>query len=87
MNFSPWEAYFQDNGHPTQQGQLLLTRIAGINSPVFTGVPVAPSYTVATLPSPVAGGFIFVTDESGGATLAMSDGVDWRRVTDRAVVT
>ena len=32
------------------------------------------------------GGVIFVSDESGGATLAFSDGTNWRRVQDRAVV-
>jgi hypothetical protein len=46
-----------------------------------------PSYTVATAPdvSP-AGQLIFVTDETGGAVVAFSDGTDWRRVTDRAVI-
>jgi hypothetical protein len=29
---------------------------------------------------------IFVTDESGGAIPAFSDGTDWRRVTDRAII-
>jgi len=46
-----------------------------------------PPYTVATLPSaalPVR--VIFVSDEAGGAVLAFNDGTDWRRVTDRAVV-
>jgi hypothetical protein len=46
-----------------------------------------PSYTVATLPSAgEAGQFVFVADETGGATMAFSDGTDWRRVQDRAVV-
>lgn len=47
------------------------------------------SYTVATLPSasnPGAGSHIFVTDETGGATGAYSDGTNWRRYSDRAVV-
>jgi Protein of unknown function (DUF2793) len=47
------------------------------------------SSTVAALPSATgsgAGATIFVTNESGGAVLAFSDGVNWRRVTDRAVV-
>lgn len=47
----------------------------------------APSYTVATLPTGVsAGTIVFVSDESGGAVLAFYDGTNWRRVTDRAVV-
>lgn len=46
------------------------------------------SYTVAALPSAVAGAgqFIMVSDESGGPVPAFSDGTTWRRVTDRAVV-
>ena len=45
------------------------------------------SYTVVTLPG-VTGtpGLIFVTDETGGAVPAFSDGTNWRRVTDRAIV-
>jgi len=47
------------------------------------------SYTVAGVPSAStagAGAIIYVSDETGGAVLAFSDGTDWRRVTDRAVI-
>ncbi len=45
------------------------------------------NFTVATLPSAATnGGFIFVTDETGGAVPAFSDTTNWRRVTDRAIV-
>ncbi len=47
------------------------------------------SYTVAGVPSASANGagaIIFVSNESGGAVLAFSDGTNWRRVTDRAVI-
>lgn len=45
------------------------------------------SYTVATLPSAAtAGQMIYVSNETGGATPAFSDGTNWRRVTDRAIV-
>lgn len=46
------------------------------------------SYTVAGLPAATtgAGAVVFVSNESSGAVLAFSDGTDWRRVTDRAVV-
>jgi len=51
------------------------------------GYPETPTYTVATLPNVGGGGgMIFVSDETGGATLAFSDGTNWRRVQDRAVV-
>jgi hypothetical protein len=46
------------------------------------------SYTVATLPDATLylGAMIYVSNESGGAILAFSDGTDWRRVSDRAIV-
>ena len=47
-----------------------------------------PSYTVATLPT--AGNFtsclIWVTDEVGGSTMATSDGTNWRRMSNGAIV-
>lgn len=45
-----------------------------------------PDYTVATLPPGKLGQMAFVTDETGGAVPAFFDGTDWRRVTDRAIV-
>ena len=48
---------------------------------------VLPSYTTTTLPSAsIAGAMIYVTNETGGAVPAFSDGTNWRRVTDRAIV-
>lgn len=44
------------------------------------------SYAKASLPTAVAGGIIFVTDETGGAVIAFGDGTNWRRSTDRSVV-
>ncbi len=52
--------------------------------------PIRPgTTTVAALPDAVASGagaIVHVSDESGGAVLAFSDGSVWRRVTDRAIV-
>lgn len=55
-----------------------------------------PSFTVAALPSASEwysaqselgrSAMIFVSNESGGAVPAFTDGVSWRRVTDRAIV-
>lgn len=46
-----------------------------------------PSYVVADVPvATTAAGMIFVSDETGGAVPAFSDGTNWRRVTDRAIV-
>lgn len=47
------------------------------------------SFTVATVPSASsagAGTMIYVSNESGGAVPAFSDGTNWRRVTDRAII-
>jgi hypothetical protein len=53
-----------------------------VSGPVGVG-----AYTVSTLPSAAAAGrLIYVGNESGGAVPAFSDGTNWRRVTDRAVV-
>jgi hypothetical protein len=47
-----------------------------------------PPYVKSALPSAAANltGMIYVVDEVGGAVPAFSDGTNWRRVTDRAVV-
>ena len=47
-----------------------------------------PQYTVSTVPNAAdhTAGLVYVTDETGGAVPAFSDGSDWRRVTDRVVV-
>jgi hypothetical protein len=49
---------------------------------------VMSAYTVATAPSAASNPYrwIFVTDEAGGAVPAFSDGTNWRRVTDRAII-
>ena len=48
----------------------------------------APSYTVATVPDATKNEamVIYVSDETGGATLAFSDATNWRRVQDRAII-
>jgi hypothetical protein len=48
---------------------------------------VLPSYSASALPSVnPAGQMIFVPDDQGGAVPAFSDGIAWRRVTDRSVI-
>lgn len=47
------------------------------------------SYIVADLPAASdvgAAKIVYVTDEAGGAVPAFSDGQDWRRMTDRQIV-
>jgi len=54
---------------------------------VYPDQLVLPSFSASALPSVnPAGQMIFVTDDQGGAIPAFSDGTNWRRVTDRAVV-
>ena len=48
-----------------------------LRSYLKTALPIVANYT---------GGMIYVTDEAGGAVPAFSDGTNWRRVTDRAIV-
>jgi hypothetical protein len=68
----------------TAQSDLGTIVTAGI---LYPDQLVLPNYTVSTLPSASApGGMIYVTNESGGAVPAFSDGTNWRRVTDRAIV-
>ena len=47
-----------------------------------------PDYSVAGVPDATQwfGAMIYINDETGGAVPAFSDGADWRRVTDRAVI-
>lgn len=46
-----------------------------------------PEFTVATIPAAApAAQMIYVSDETGGAVPAFSDGTDWRRVTDREII-
>lgn len=70
---------------PTGTERLRVSSTAGI---VATLPVVMPSYTVATVPSAAtfARGHIWVSDESGGATGAQSDGTNWRRYSDRAII-
>lgn len=45
------------------------------------------SYVVADIPAATTSiGLIFVSDETGGAVPAFSDGTNWRRCTDRNIV-
>lgn len=47
-----------------------------------------PTFTVAGVPSAASNArrMIYVSNETGGAVPAFSDGTNWRRVTDRAVI-
>lgn len=49
--------------------------------------PRLPAFTVVSLPSTAkAGQMAYVSNEAGGAVPAFFDGTQWRRITDRNVV-
>ncbi len=54
----------------------------------MTGPLVLQTFTVATVPTAAdwTQGLIFVSDETGGATIAFSDGTNWRRLQDLVIV-
>ena len=66
-------------GNPTE-------RVDVSGNIILSGVLYLGTYTVSTLPTATVRGFIFVSDETGGATTAFSDGTNWRRSQDRAIV-
>jgi len=92
VSYVPLDGELTEKGGPLSRiGQilmrslnLLIDRTGGVTG---VGIPLR-AYTVATLPtaSDYAYHLVFVTDETGGATVAFSTGSDWRRVQDRAVV-
>ncbi len=52
-----------------------------------SGVKQLEPFTVAALPNAAPSGrIVFVSDDIGGAVLAFSDGENWLRSTDRAIV-
>jgi hypothetical protein len=80
--------------HPATGGVLLMTpnksayQNLSLKSLIATESVRPGSYTVATVPAAAnhTCGMIYVTDETGGAVPAFSDGTNWRRVTDRAII-
>lgn len=72
-----------NKGIPTDQFQVLLEEIENAINKLSP-----PSYTVSTVPDATLSEsrLIYVSDESGGATLAFSDGLVWRRAQDRAII-
>lgn len=68
--------------------------IFGLYARVAPGPFKISGYPKAKLPSAALWGsntigfssLVYVTDEVGGAVIAFSDGINWRRVTDRAIV-
>lgn len=82
----------QGNGNQSYFGQLELWIKQVYDN--LTGVNEAKAFTVLELPDPASydpettgrAAYIYVSDETGGSTLAFSDGTNWRRVQDRVIV-
>ena len=79
-------------GKLTPEGMLLVRTLNGLldrsGGMTAQSLPLR-NYTVATVPDATSHdyGLIFVTNETGGATVAFADGSgNWRRVQDRAIV-
>ena len=73
----------------TEWANALVAKLGPIVSRLSGEEPtVLLAFSKTKLPSPARykQTIIYVTDEAGGPVPAFSDGVAWRRVTDRAVV-
>lgn len=55
-------------------------------SETMTGPLGLAIYAKASLPVGVEGNLIYVSDDTGGKTLAYFDGTNWRRVQDRNII-
>jgi hypothetical protein len=85
--FTPNLKWSEGNGQLTSQAQRILRDLLD-HAQKVTGPFLLPSYTVLGVPaaSDYEGALIYVSDEAGGKTLAFSDGTNWRRVQDRAII-
>ena len=79
---------FVRDGKVTSIGQIFFDDLqTELNQNLLGNQVQLSSYTVATLPvATTAFGLIGVSDETGGATVAFSDGTNWRRVQDRVII-
>jgi hypothetical protein len=71
----------------TIQYDLGLIVTSGIIQPDSLILPTKTVAQLANLSANPAAQFVYCSDESGGAVPAFSDGTNWRRVTDRSIVT
>lgn len=72
---------------PTEAPPWLLPYTSDVEAAIEAARQI-PQFTVATVPSAARFPYrwIHVTDEAGGSVPAFSDGADWRRCTDRAII-
>lgn len=74
-------------GKLTREGFLILQNVTTFSNSLVNSLPLV-SYLKTTMPDATfaAGQLIYVSNEAGGAQPAFSDGLVWRRCTDRAIV-
>lgn len=87
LDLSPPPSYIQEFN------EVWRTWLNAIYSRLGNGPTLAKGYTVVSVPSPsdwsdgtTYSAYIYVSNEVGGATLAFSDGTNWRRVQDRVII-
>jgi hypothetical protein len=87
LTFAPLGDPVDDYGFITQAANITID-YGGVE--VDSRSPVShPSYTVAEvlgIAGMTPGDMVFVSDETGGATMAFFDGSDWRRIQDRQII-
>jgi len=71
----------------TVEYDLGLIVTSGVIQPDSLILPTKTVAQLANLSANPAAQFVYCSDESGGAVPAFSDGTNWRRVTDRSIVT
>lgn len=84
MNIAPAPAQYDKTDQDRMRGEV--TQADGQNVKTTDSFVQLPKYAKAALPAQALAGLIFVTDDTGGAVPAFSDGTNWRRVTDRNVI-
>ena len=88
-NTSSSDVIFDKQGRAEPNFQVFLDDIVKeLNNNLLGDAVILPAYTVLTVPtaSEWTNGAIIVSDETGGRTIATSDGTDWRRVSDGAII-
>lgn len=70
----------------TDHAQRINGALMADGSEPMTGPIRLPSYVKAALPPATATGLIYVSNDTGGPTVAFADGTNWRRVQDRNVI-
>ena len=78
----------EDLGLITASATATIDLGSGFAEEIIASELTLPSYTVAGVPTASASTsqVIFASNETGGATLAFSDGTNWRRLQDLAII-